>query len=53
MNTRITKEKHEGRTLWVLWEISREGVNEPWVAIDESFDRKRLERYQKNLNRAS
>lgn len=54
MQTKITKEKvgkpdGSTETFWVLWEISRPNINEPWVAIDDSKNRQELKRYQTRL----
>lgn len=53
METRITKEKVDNEVIWTLWEVSRPGVNEPWVAIYDNPDRKKVKQYQNFLNRTA
>jgi hypothetical protein len=56
MDTRITTETFrtpQGATekLFVLWEISRPGITEPWIAIADSVNRKELVRYKNFLSK--
>ena len=58
MNTKITKEsfrssRGEDASIWVLWETARDGVNEPWIAIADSPERKEVAKYQRWLARNS
>lgn len=43
MKTAIKKEHFNDQPIYVLYELNRENINEPWIAIDDSENREEME----------